>query len=380
MGDLPPLTRPLTERAADSYTLSRDYYLDADVFEREKRNIFYRSWQYVAHECMLPNPGDYYAERICDESLFVIRSADGELRAFYNVCRHRAHELLRGYGNVRKMIVCPYHAWSYSNTGELLRAPMSEHRGSFDKSEFCLREIRLEVFSGCIFVNLDDECASLAALAGDLEADIRTELPYLDELEYAGSNLLGETRIRAGWKVVVDNYVECYHCRPAHRDFASIIDMNSYSTTTHGLWSKQKGPDIRYQNTAYEIDPDYGIQYSSFWFLWPNTTFNVLPGSNELGVYVVRPIDPLNCDFEGHSFAVGGKIYQPRADYAASILAPEDIDLCESVQRGLMSRSYDQGAYMVDPGRMGESEHALHHFHRLVLGALDDADSPAGVD
>jgi choline monooxygenase len=276
------------------------------------------------------------------------------------------------------MIVCPYHAWSYSNTGELLRAPMSEHRVDFDSKEFCLREIRLEIFCGCIFVNLDDSCDGMQEMFGDLEADMRAEVPYLDKLEYAGSNMLGETRIRAGWKVVVDNYVECYHCRPAHRDFASIIDMNAYSTTNHGLWSKQKGPEIRYENTAYNIYPDYGMQLSVFWFMWPNTTFNVLPGSNELGIYVVRPIDPLNCDFGGHSFAEGGKIYQPRADYAASILAPEDIDLCESVQRGLLSRSYDQGAYMIDPGRMGESEHALHHFHRLVLQALGDGPEPAG--
>lgn len=378
MSGLPPLRKPLTDKPENSFTLSSEYYLDRDIFELEKQRIFYPSWQYVAHECMLPNPGDYYAERICDESIFVIRSADGRLRAFYNVCRHRAHELLQGYGNVRKMIVCPYHAWSYSNTGELLRAPMSEHRAGFDNRDFCLREIRLEIFCGCIFVNLDDDCAGMEELFGDFEADIRAEVPYLDKLEYAGSNLLGETRIRAGWKVIVDNYVECYHCRPAHRDFASIIDMSAYITTNHGLWSKQKGPEIRYENTAYDIYPDYGMQSSVFWFMWPNTTFNVLPGSNELGIYVVRPIDPLNCDFGGHSFAEGGKIYQPRADYAASILAPEDIDLCESVQRGLMSRSYDQGAYMIDPGRLGESEHGLHHFHRLVMRALSNEGDRSG--
>jgi len=380
MGGLPPLTRPLTDRVEASYTLSRDYYLDGEVFEREKRRIFYRSWQYIAHECMLPNPGDYYAERICDESVFVIRSADGELRAFYNVCRHRAHELLQGHGNVRKMIICPYHAWSYSDAGELLRAPMSEHRDAFDKHDFCLREIRLEVFCGCIFVNLDRKCETLQSLAGDLEADIRAELAYLDALEYVGSNLLGETRIRAGWKVVVDNYVECYHCRPAHPDFASIIDMSSYRTTTHGLWSKQQGSEIRYQNSAYEVSPDSGYQGSCFWFLWPNTTFNVLPGAQELNVNIVRPIDSRTCDFGGHSFAVGGSFYQPRADYSADVLTPEDIGLCESVQRGLMSSSYDQGTFMTDPERPGESEHALHHFHRLVLRALADDTDAAGSD
>jgi phenylpropionate dioxygenase-like ring-hydroxylating dioxygenase large terminal subunit len=371
MSNLPPLNKPLSDNAATSFTLSSDYYNSPQLFELEKRQIFYKTWQYVAHESMLPDPGDYVSLRLCDENVFVIRSADGELRSFYNVCRHRAHELLQGSGNVRKMIVCPYHAWSYNNQGELLRAPMSEHRPEFDKADFCLRAIRLEVFCGCIFINLDENCSSLHSIAGDLEKDIQTHIPYLDELKYCGSNLLGETRIDAGWKVVVDNYVECYHCRPAHKDFASLIDMSTYQVEIHDYWSRQYGADIRYQNNAYEIDPEIGIQSSFFWYLWPNTTFNVLPGSNELGVFVVRPIDVKSSDFGGHSFAVDGKAYQPRVDYAATVLAPEDIELCESVQRGLQSQSYDQGAYMVNPQHYGESEYALHHFHRLVQSSLN---------
>ena len=370
MSTLPPLRKPLTQDAAASFTLSTEYYLSAEIYELEKQQIFYRTWQYVAHECMLPDPGDYITLKLCDENIFVIRSTDGELRAFYNVCRHRAHELLQGYGSVRKLIVCPYHAWSYSNQGDLMRAPMSEHRPKFDKQEFCLRGIRLETFCGCIFVNLDDNCESLKSIAGDLEQDIRSNIPYLADLQYCGTNMLGETRIEAGWKVVVDNYVECYHCRPAHKDFASIINMNSYQTEVQGYWSRQHGSEIRHENTAYEIYPEYGIQHSYFWYLWPNTTFNVLPGSNELGVFVVRPVEVGVSDFGGHSFSADGKIYQPRAEYAASVLAPEDIDLCESVQRGLKSKSYDQGAYIVNPDNLGESEHALHHFHRLVQSSL----------
>lgn len=371
MSRLPPLNRPLTASAESSFTLSSEYYLSEEIFELEKQQIFYKTWQYVAHESMLRDPGDYITLEICGESIFVIHSSDGKLRAFYNVCRHRAHELLQGSGNVRKLIVCPYHAWSYNNEGNLVRAPMSEHREAFDKSAFCLREIRLETFCGFVFVNLDDNCESLQTIAADLEQDIRNKIPYLDELQFCGANMLGETRLAAGWKVVVDNYVECYHCRPAHKDFASIIDMNAYQTDVFENWSRQYGPDIRYDNSAYELDPDIGIQHSFFWYLWPNTTFNVLPGSNELGVFVVRPNDVGTSDFGGHSFSNDGKMYQPRAEYAASILAPEDIDLCESVQRGLRSMSYDQGAFMVNPASPGESEHALHHFHRLVHSNLN---------
>lgn len=370
MSALPPLHKPLTQDAETSFTLPSEYYLSAEIFELEKQKIFYRTWQYVAHQCSLPNSGDYITLSICDENIFVIRSADNQLRAFYNVCRHRAHELLQGCGNVHKLIVCPYHAWSYDNAGQLQVARMGEHRPGFDKAEYGLKEIRLEILCGCIFVNLDDQCESLDTIAAGLESDVREHIPYLDEIQLCGSNLLGETRIKADWKVVVDNYVECYHCRPAHKAFASIIDMDKYQVDVYDHWSRQYGPDIRIENTAYTVNPDVGMQCSVFWYLWPNTTFNVLPGSNEFAVFTVQPIDRTNCNFGGDSFAVDGEIYRPRADYVADILAPEDIHLCESVQRGLGSNSYDQGTFMVDPNHPGESEYALHHFHRLVQQAL----------
>jgi choline monooxygenase len=370
MPNMPPLQKPLTDKAESSYTLSAEYYLNPNIFEIEKQQIFYKTWQYVAHENMLPDPGDYICLDICDESIFVIRSSDKKLRAFYNICRHRAHQLLQGYGNVRKLIVCPYHAWSYNDQGNLIKARFSEDREAFDKSQFCLREIRLETLCGCIFVNLDDNSQSLNSVAAELEQDMRKHLPYLDDLKHCGDDMLGDTFMQAGWKVIVDNFVECYHCRSAHRAFASLINMDTYQTEVFDTWSRQYGPDIRIENAAYEMYSDYGYQHSIFWYLWPNTTFNVLPGSDELHVFAVRPVDTVSSIFGGHSFSTDGKIYQPRADYAADILAPEDIHLCESVQRGLKSKSYSQGAFMVSPKVPGESEYALHHFHRMVQTAL----------
>ena len=368
---LPPLQRPLTDDPATAYTLSSEYYLSAAIFEREKQQIFYRSWQYVAPESTLREPGDYATLRICDENVFVIRSDDGELRAFYNICRHRAHELLKApAGRVKNLLVCPYHAWSYDTRGELRRAPMSEHREGFDNAGFCLHPVRLEVFCGFVFVNLDEDCSSLATLAADLEQDIRAQLPDLDELQPAPQNEQADALIDAGWKVIVDNYVECYHCRAAHPDFASIIDMDAYRLDVFDYWSRQLGPRIRTQNSAYPLSGTDGYAQSAFWFLWPNTTFNLLPGPGALNVSSIRPLGIDRCDFSGHSLIAGDRPYQPRSDYINTILVPEDVDICESVQRGLKSRSYDQGAYMVDPQRSGESEIALHHFHRLVQAAL----------
>ena len=371
MPKVAPQQKPLNDKAESSYTLPAEYYLSPEIFEIEKDEIFYKTWQYVAHESMLPDSGDYLCFDICDESIFVIRSSDNKLRAFYNICRHRAHQLLQGYGNVRKLIVCPYHAWSYNDQGNLIKARFSEGREEFDKSEFCLREVNLETLCSCIFINLDDNCQSLQSIAVGLEQDMRHHLPYIGEITHCGNDLLGSTFLQAGWKVVVDNFVECYHCRSAHRAFASLINMDTYQIEIFDYWSRQYGPDIRIDNSAYELYSDYGYQHSIFWYLWPNTTFNVLPGSDELHVFSVKPIDATSSTFGGHSFSTDGKLYQPRADYVADTLAPEDIHLCESVQRGLKSMSYDQGVFMVSPNMRGESEYALHHFHRMVQKALN---------
>jgi len=181
---------------------------------------------------------------------------------------------------------------------------------------------------------------------------------------------LGNGYIKAGWKVVVDNYVECYHCDHAHKAFANLIDMNTYQHDTFGLWARQLGDDIRTDNTAYPLDGDAEVMHSAFWYLWPNTTINVLPGKAELNFAAIRPISLAETDFNGQSLSVSGEFDQNRANYTADVLVPEDIDLCESVQRGLKSKGYTQGPMIVDPERSGRGEHAIHHFHRLVQQAL----------
>ena len=109
---------------------------------------------------------------------------------------------------------------------------------------------------------------------------------------------------------------------------------------------------------------------SVFWYLWPNTTFNILPGAEEMNVSAIRPLGLEECDFSGHTLSVTGEFNQARADYTTDVLMPEDVSLCESVQRGLKSKGYSQGPMIVDDDRTGRGEHAIHHFHRLVQSAL----------
>lgn len=373
ISDLVNYDKPLVENPQASYTLPSYLYTEAQVYEIEKEKIFYRSWQYIAHKSSFEKPGDYVAVKICDQNVFVMQGGDGELRAFYNVCQHRAHELLPlGSGNVEKLIVCPYHAWAFSKEGALRGAPRASNRPGFNKAEFSLKPVKLEMFLDCAFINLDPDAVSLVEQAGDLEADVRAKAPFFNNLHSPMEDVLGESYIKAGWKVVVDNYVECYHCDHAHPDFADLISMDTYQHDTFGLWARQLGTDIKKENSAYPLGEDEKNMMSVFWYLWPNTTFNILPGSEEVAISVIRPLSLTETDFGGHVLVTGDPQNEARAKYTADVLVPEDIALCESVQRGLQSKGYSQGPMIVDDARSGRGEHAIHHFHRLVQQALSD--------
>lgn len=171
--------------------------------------------------------------------------------------------------------------------------------------------------------------------------------------------------------MVVDNYVECYHCDHAHPDFADLISMDTYQHDTFGLWARQLGTDIKQDNSAYQLGDNEKYMMSAFWFLWPNTTFNILPGSEEVAIAAIRPISLTETDFGGHQLITGEDLNAARAKYTADVLVPEDIALCESVQRGLQSKGYSQGPMIVDNARSGRGEQAIHHFHRMVQQSLD---------
>ena len=127
---------------------------------------------------------------------------------------------------------------------------------------------------------------------------------------------------------------------------------------------------VSYVRFTTPPDGNNQLEQSVFWYLWPNTTFNVMPGPEALGVFSIRPLGIDQAVFDGHSLTTNGEVYQPRYDYFQDVLAPEDVDFCESVQRRLKSKSYDQGAYMVDPQKTGDSEYGLHYFHLMVRNAL----------
>ncbi len=335
--------------------------------EREK--LFFKTWHYAGATDELPNAGDYLTARLLDQSILVMRGRDGGLRAFYNVCQHRAHELLEGSGNAR-VVTCPYHAWSYHDDGSLRTARGAERQPFFDPDRFCLKPVRIEVFAGrFIFFNLDPAAASLAETAGELAADIIAETPDFAALRPTTSN--PPRPMQANWKVVLDNFHECYHCGPAHPAFADLIDMACYRTTTTGLWSKQKGQLARADNKAYPVAAQAN-HMTVFWFLWPTTTFGFLPGSPSLSVTSTMPLTAGTSVRRFHNFALpGAPVDEAKRVYGQTVLGPEDVAICESVQRGLNSRGYTAGRFVHDPEGGQTTEAAVHHFHRLYAEAME---------
>jgi len=212
--------------ASEAYTEDRWYRADLDA-------VLARTWQWVCHVEKLRTPGSYFATEIAGRPIAVVRDRDGVLRAFYNVCKHRAHHLLTGEGETTR-IMCPYHAWVYDLTGQLRRAPETENLEGFDPGAICLDSVQVEEFCGFIYVNLDPSAKPLAEQSGDLGAEILHWAPDVGKLTF-GHRLTYD--IRSNWKNVVDNFLECYHCPTAHKDFCDLVDMDTYKVTTHGIYS-----------------------------------------------------------------------------------------------------------------------------------------------
>ena len=359
----------ITERAATSRTLPGWVYTDQAVFERERAAIHFRSWHYAGTSQELSKPGDYLTARILDQEIIVIRGKDDAIRGFYNVCQHRGHELLRGCGRV-PVITCPYHAWTYGVDGRFNGARGTALLPDFQNAAFNLKPVRIEVFAGkLIFFNLDPEATPLSELAADLAADIAAEVPAFERLVVAPGRATAD--IHANWKVTVDNYLECYHCRTAHPALSSLMDLGSFRVDVHDHWMSHKADLGRPDNAAYPVLPDAANTRTLWWWLWPTTTFNVMPGSAEMSVFSFVPTSVASTLQWGQRFALpGDAVDEPRERYRNGVLTDEDVALVESVQRGLNSRGYGSGRFIDDGEGLEISERATHRFHRLVAQAL----------
>ncbi len=360
-----------------SLSLHADAYTRPEWFDHEQRTVFARTWQWVGHVELVRDPGAYVATTVAGMSIAVVRDKAGELRAFYNVCKHRAHELLDGRGTTNA-ITCPYHAWTYDLGGRLTGARHTQHLVDFSTADICLDQVGVEEFGGFVWVNLDPTARPLAEQAGDLGAEIADWAPDVADLTFA-HRLTYE--IDSNWKNVVDNFLECYHCHVAHRDFVSLVDMDTYEVTTHGIYSSHMAEAGKSENSAYDVS-EATVTDHAVWWLWPNTCMMRYPGRGNFIIMHIIPTGP-ETTLETYDFfletAEPTEAELESIRYIDDVLQAEDIALVESVQRGMRTPAFEQGRIVNDPNGSGLSEHAVHHFHGLVLDAyrspIDGADA-----
>lgn len=351
-------------------SLEARYYTDPTVFEAEKAGVLARTWHFAGHASQLEATGDYFTFDLAGESLFCIKGRDGRIRCFYNVCQHRAHQLVEGAGTTR-VVVCPYHAWTYELTGALRAGPNIKAVPGLDKSKICLTEVRNEVFLGFIFVNLDAQAAPMDDWFPNARAELEGFVPNwaaLKPLEWV------EIPEVCNWKVSVENYSECYHCSINHPTFASgVIRPETYDIQPQGYCLRHQTECNSLDQMSYDIQSGFANndRYSS-WFLWPMFSFQVYPG-NLLNTYHWRAVDAGHVVVWRGWYSVGGEDNETVRRMAVQDRATtveEDIRLVESVQRGLRSRGYVPGPLVLDPACGVNSEHSILHLQQWMRDAV----------
>jgi choline monooxygenase len=349
-------------------TLPASWYSDPDVLRLEQERIFRRTWQYAGVLEQATEPGAFFTCRVGDMPVVVVRDRIGDLRAFVNVCRHRGHEVARGCGR-RETLQCPYHAWTYDLDGSLRTAPRSEREPGFDHSDWSLRPMLVDTWGPLVFVHPDpDAAAPLSDTLGELPREMAERGLDPSELTYRGRSR--EWVVDANWKIVVENFLECYHCPVAHKSFSRLIDVDpdAYRLTTARWSSSQYGPVQESNGRGLPYDPVGEVRASQFHYVWPNWTLNTFPGPAHVRVLVFQPLDAdRTASFVDGFWATDApdEIIQEITDFGA-IVGQEDRDLVESVHRGLRSGAIEQGRLLLG------SEHLIQHFQLLVHDALTD--------
>lgn len=357
---------------ANAKTLDSTWYLSEDVFARERERIFARDWICVARAYDIATPGAFVTVDVAGESLIVTRDGSGALHAFYNVCRHRGTQLCQEpRGTFKGSIQCPYHAWTYGLDGGLLTARNMEDTPGFDRAQYPLREASIAQFEGFVFVSLEPRAAfetEFAPLASRFDSWDLAELRVAARIEYD---------LACNWKLVFQNYSECYHCPVIHPQLERLSPSDS------GRNDLTEGPflggysDLRESRESLtltgrsarrplpRLEPaDRARVY--YYTVFPSLLLSLHP--DYVMAHYVQPLAPertrVLCEWLFHPDALA----DPSFDSADAVefwdlTNRQDWHVNELTQRGLRSRAYAPGPY-------SQQEGLLHAFDRHYLQAV----------
>ncbi|MBN8673857.1 MAG: aromatic ring-hydroxylating dioxygenase subunit alpha [Chitinophagales bacterium] len=357
------------------YSLAQPFYISKEVFDAEWESIFKKHWLFAGNTAQIPGPGDYFLYPLQNDTLIVIRGNNGEVYAHYNTCTHRGSAIcLQEKGNAVKLI-CPYHQWVFDKDGTLLNARMMPD--NFCKEHYHLRSVHVKEVGGLVFISLAKEAPDFSAIEKSLSPYL---LPF--EINKAKAACIKNYRLKANWKLVAENFRECYHCGGAHPEYCSaVIGANLRENTDELALAKQtewmaKGlatelVEVTPGTTTYAIryplrpgvesysvdgrrvsvpmgihkDHDAGVvglvNYPNFW---------MDAVSDYVWTMKVTPVDAATTDVEFcwlvDANAIEGKDYDLKHLTAFwEITGEQDGKLCENNFKGIQSNAYQPGPY-----------------------------------
>lgn len=344
-------------------TMPARWYTDPEFLEIEKQKIFWKTWQPVGRVDDVLRAGDFFTCEVVGQPLVIVRGKDDQLRAFYNVCPHRAGVVADGRGN-RKSLQCKYHGWTYDLEGKLMRAPEFEGVKDWNKDAVCLSSVKVQAWGPWVFVNLDPNAAPMSEVYGKIHGEIADSGFNIDNMK------LIERRdyiIDCNWKVYVDNYLEGYHLPIAHPGLFREVDYDKYEVETFRYYSKQHAPirdvDPREVRDRRYVRSGEGEANALYYWIFPNVMLNVYLDNTSINIILPLGHDKTLTIFEWYfetpGTADGWGSMQDVIAFSDEI-QQEDIELCEWVQRGLKSNAYNQGRFSA------LRENGVHHFQSLV--------------
>jgi choline monooxygenase len=342
---------------AESYTIPAAWYIDKRIAQLERQYVFGGTWQVVARVDQLQRPGQFVTTQLASEPLVVVRSADGQLRTFYNVCRHHAAAVVTEAEGDAAIFRCPYHGWSYGLDGALKGAPEFEGVCGFDRTQNGLVPIQVGSWEQFVFVNLDPQAAPLADFLGGL---VRRVAPLnLAHLHFFERRVYS---LECNWKVFVDNYLDGgYHVPHLHKALNSVLDYKQYTIENEDRYCLQSSPMVSSAVDAATSATRQGDRARYFW-QYPNFMINLYQGYMDTNLVLPDGVDRCTVIFDFYFDDVSEAAAERNRQSIAvgERVNDEDVGICESVQRGLHSRAYGAGRLSL------RREAGEHLFHRLL--------------
>jgi phenylpropionate dioxygenase-like ring-hydroxylating dioxygenase large terminal subunit len=360
-------------------TLPARAYTSPEVYEQEMQEVFLKAWNFACHVSDVAEPGRFWTTSIAGEPVVVLRDNDGGLRALSNVCRHRAARILSGEGSCPKVLRCPYHGWTYRQDGQLAAVPEARGFTDLDREAVKLPQFRVGEMCGLVFVCMSEETEPLDSYFGDLPEKLgRLRLPEMQASERHPA------AYDQNWKVIADNYLEGYHIPVGHPGLLRLLDYKRYIATPgkNHAWIDgpfRDKPSRNYQERLYQrlMRPMPGFPHDlegawTYVHLWPATFVDIYP--DQIDTWQLFPDGLRHTRTEARVYHSGSGAIRDRVVRAINWrfnkkVMDEDVELCDMVQLGLESRTYERGV-------LNRNESGVLAFHDLLRRAVPGIDEP----